>query len=485
MSEFISKLCIVHGYNFDINSVKSQVENRFDSIRDELYVYLEYPYVDRVFRDSYYFYFSTKHKDYFRDCIRLSFFNKNIRLNHFRDNKYIKKLQDSFIGFMVIRPTAPNIVGRSMLSPKAFKNSNFLTCLTKADCMINGVKFETKAFPHSSQDCESITCAETTIWSCMEYFGTRYVEYMPALPSKIIRILNNLSYQRLLPSTGLTINQISYALKELGFGSRLYSREAFNENEFKKILFYYIESGIPVIASLENEKIGHAVVLTGHEEIDFDKITLDKPDYKLTSSSINIFDSAAFSKKIVAIDDNLSPYRLIDFYNPTCNYDDINFKNCKITSFIVPLYKKIYLESSMAKDFVYSILNNEIIGLGRSKFTDNNIIMRLFLTSSRSFKSKISLNRSMDIALRDTILYSAMPKFIWVAELGSLELYKDKKAFGLIIIDATSADTTSVGSIILIRYPDRQILFDNEIPKLYTTELINSFDIYENNLKGG
>lgn len=52
-----------------------------------------------------------------------------------------------------------------------------------------GVKLFIEGFPHSSQDSETITCAETTIWAAMEYFGTRYSDYKPVLPSTIIKTM--------------------------------------------------------------------------------------------------------------------------------------------------------------------------------------------------------------------------------------------------------------------------------------------------------
>lgn len=43
-------------------------------MRPELKMVVESDYVDKVYRDSYYSYFSTKLKDYGRNCLRISFF---------------------------------------------------------------------------------------------------------------------------------------------------------------------------------------------------------------------------------------------------------------------------------------------------------------------------------------------------------------------------------------------------------------------------
>ena len=46
-------------------------------LRADLSVYLETQYVDKVYRDSYYRYYSAKALIYPRDCIRLSFFDNS------------------------------------------------------------------------------------------------------------------------------------------------------------------------------------------------------------------------------------------------------------------------------------------------------------------------------------------------------------------------------------------------------------------------
>ena len=43
-------------------------------------------------------------------------------------------------------------------------------------------------------------------------------DYKPTKPSSIINVLNKFSKQRLLPSNGLTVDQISFVLKEFGLG---------------------------------------------------------------------------------------------------------------------------------------------------------------------------------------------------------------------------------------------------------------------------
>ncbi|HYQ57122.1 MAG TPA: hypothetical protein VEP89_07220, partial [Draconibacterium sp.] len=271
-------------FKFFPSSIEPSLNELTQLLREDLNFYMEYPYVEKVYRDSFYNYYSTKHNSTIRNCARIAFFSKEVTESDFRDKDSFLKIQENFLGYITIRPTLPNLIGKTMLSPIAYRENRGIYCLTKANVLINGVRLDIRAFPHSSQDGETITCAETTIWSVMEYFGLRYPDYRPVLPSKIISALSNYSYERQLPSRGLTSEQISFALREFGFGTRLYAlrseddpngaSEAYPEIEFKRLLGYYIESGIPVIAAVENDTLGHALVVMGRHNINHEGIDL-------------------------------------------------------------------------------------------------------------------------------------------------------------------------------------------------------------------
>lgn len=157
----------------------------FENLIDTIWILIESPYIDKVYRDCYYTYFSSKSAHYMKECIRLSFFNEEIKPEHFTTEAHYKNLQERYMGFIILRPTDPKIVGRSTLSPKAIKNNNFLCITAPIKATANSIKFSVNGFPHSSQDTETITCAETTLWAMMEYFGNKYPEYKPVLPSHI------------------------------------------------------------------------------------------------------------------------------------------------------------------------------------------------------------------------------------------------------------------------------------------------------------
>lgn len=467
------------------------LQRHIDQLKDSISIFVEFPYVDKVYRDSYYKYFSSKLGEYSRDCIRLSFFDGEIDDQDFKNKNKQKVLQSNFRGFMVLRPTIRNIIGRSIISPKALKSNHFISCSAKFPTTVNYVKFEIEGFPHSSQDTETISCAETTLWAVMEYFGYKYAEYKPVLPSKIIEVLRGVSTERQIPSRGLNINQITYALRELGFGTRLYSLAQFGQDEFTRLFSCYVESGIPLIVAIDNFKEGgsngHAILCIGHNEVIpdlVDHLSVSMKNGKEIvigekAEQIFFYDNDDVIKKFVFVDDNMPVYQQLLFQNPAGGYLDSSMRTCKISHFIAPLYPKIYLEAFEAKNFCISFLLNyfEIPD-------DFELYLRFFLTSSRSFKDSLNYNDSFDSEIKQLILERPMPKFLWIGEISNKELIKQKEATGLILIDATEANTSYLKPLILGVFLNRLVSIDSDT-KILNEKIISlqKFRIFTNNLK--
>lgn len=83
---------------------------------------------------------------------------------------------------------------------------------------------------------------------------------------------------------------------------------------------------------------------------------------------------------------------------------------------------------------------------------EEDVVLRLFMASSYSFK----LFRSETLSsIYTRICYSAipMPRFVWICELYRLKDYDRNKAFGEVVIDATSTRNRGQRSLILMHYP--------------------------------
>jgi hypothetical protein len=430
-----------------------------------------------VYRDSYYFYFASKLDNFSRDCFRISLFASEIKDEDFRSETGYQNLQENFLGYAVLRPLRKGNPGRTMLSPRAFRNHNFLCELVSVDTSIGGVKLKCSAFPWTSQDTESMTCAESSIWSVMEYYGNKYPERAPVLPSEIHKAFERPT--RVMPSEGLTLAEIATALSRFGFGTCLYNSETI---DFESHLRYYIESGIPVILDLKGSVGEHAVVAIGHEEME-QTVIEQQIDALLTSAvstgPLQIIDTSNIPRRLVQIDDNYPPYRLAEFAHPCSYYSGTSFSDMDIKHFVVPLHKRIYLEAGKAKIMFSRILNSTDFGWNnRSKQNCNQIIQRAFLTTGNSYKH-YALRSDMGDDLKTIIQSMNMPRFIWVAELGSRDINLQGRCFGLIILDATGSEDMNSAKMIL--YPG--FLKASDLPDDIEVNF-GAFATYRNNLKG-
>lgn len=338
------------------------------------------------------------------------------------------------------------------------------------------------AYPFTSQDTETMSCAETSIWTILEQNGTRYSEYRTVLPSEILDEFVNLSEERVLPSHGMDFKQKASILKKFGFYPRVYSQKTYRV-DFRKLFHYYVESGIPITLSLP----GHTVVCIGHaaEEYNINNIT------STMVNNLSYIDSSSFIKKYVIIDDNSIPYSIEE-------YDHFSVFNREMYLFTVPLYKRIFLEANDATTIFELLLarNSSLIewhistfGLNYEK-EKNPLVKRIFLTSSRKYK-KVRVTDASSIETKKFYSEILMPKFIWVCEIATYEKYQNKRVIGEIVLDATAARYDHINSTILVRIgnvigyrcPNENFAVLVKRLEYRMTGIDIEFKLYENNLK--
>lgn len=485
VNELIAELLI---NEFNINELDVQnyfekvIKTHFENLKENIYLLAETNYVDRVYRDSYYHYYSSKQIKYNRDSIRISLFENKIDASDFWAIDKHDDLQKKYLGFIILRPTEPFFIGRSVISPKALKINHFICCSSRFKSSVNGQKFYVDGFPHSSQDTETISCAETSLWAIMEYFSNKYSNYKSVLPSKIIETLNQISFERLIPSKGLNISQMSFALKEFGHETRIYSKSEFKDS-FDDLISCYIESGIPLIIAMENRKhggnIGHALLAVGHEIVNDIQIDNMIPSFVDRNKNIIIYDNDTIKKDFIFIDDNHPIYQKAKLETPAKHYPYPEWHNCEITFFIVPLYPKIYLDAFEAKNYIKRFLLD-----GPEPLNQNSeILLRFYIATSRSFKDNIAKNNTIPEDLKAILIETSMPKFIWVSEISTKELMKQKKAEGMVILDATEANIYNNKPLIIALYQNKIITFEEKTGKLQKKVLsLPTFKIFEHNL---
>ena len=419
--------------------LRRDLNNYLEELKDDLKIVAEAGYVDKVYRESYYDYFSTKNNEYSRYCLRLSFFKSDFDFDN--DLFDEAKVADNYLGFLILRPMM-QCLGRNVIDPAAKKapKDKIKICSVEINASCLGFKLKVKGFPHASQDSETMTCAQTTIWSLMEYFGNKYPEYRPVSPTEIENILEPYLYKRLLPSGGLTTSQISVALRKFGFGSEIdYNNLRYPENFYERIACY-IESGIPLALGMEDacSNLGHEIVCIGREDLSRESV-VNYP-FSIGSKLVFSWNKTVAHAKFVFNDDNLPCYQTAYLTHPTENYARLGypgFQNFKITDIVVPLYRKVYMDAKIALDISETIID---------KFLDfpDPIVVKTFLTSSRSYRNYISAESGLDKISKIAFLLIPLPKFIWITEISSVDQFKDHKIHSLIILDATGTEQSNM-----------------------------------------
>jgi hypothetical protein len=437
-------------------------------------IVIEKGYVDADYRDTYFNFFSRKFAQYPSKTIRVNFFTDKIspqmlfKLDHF---------QDEYIGFIVLRPNRVNSIGRTILDPGKLPFVAGHICVSTYPVHILGAELTATGFPYISQDTDVTICAHAACWMIFRYFSQRYNRYAEKWPYEVSQLTKDVSTGRLVPSKGLTAHQVTEMFSNFGFSPEIYIRAQY-EDLFDQLLYMYVESGLPVVAALTGRS--HAITIIGH----LSNYDIVPPKTPVTSDN--------YLSGFLANDDNFLPYHAIRKNDPipTSGYWS-RFRAEEIDTFIVPLYEKIHLSAEHVLELSRAILTDEILGLNvRSRLLKyENIVTRTFLTSSKSFK-RVRRGTAVPFGISNVYSESAMPKFIWVCEISTPDLFKNGKISGEILFDAT-ANPHDRMAFLSIHYPDFLLLNDRDFltndPKRFNIHAVETDEIipyrcYVNNL---
>ncbi len=417
-----------------LERIKTALDGRTKSVA------IERHYIDKDYRDTFTNFHSKKFSTPDSRCIRLHFFGNPIDHKVIRDGK---TLQQHYLGYSVIRPTRPNCVGRTLLEPGACALTNCHISLCTEEVSIQGAILKVSGFPFISQDADVTVCAQSALWMLARYFSNRYRIHPEIYPFRLTDLTRDFSIGRLIPSGGLYIWQMAEALRQIGYAPVIYERQGFSDS-FEHLMYTYIESGIPILAAFHN----HVVVLFGHRS-DF-----SAPPAPETMAQKFSF-SSQFNREFVGNDDNGFPYQILGV-RPTPNGIPRNISD--VQQFIAALPEKVFLPAESFQTVVTSILDRSDVGYKKlsPKIATNMPVLRLFLTTGRSFKKALGQRSMGNISVQDAYRSLPLPHFIWVCEISHPGIYPNE-VLGEIIWDATRNPYEPDGWI-AVHYPEVLIL---------------------------
>lgn len=431
-------------------------------------------HINKVYYDSFSSHLSAKHFPLKHYCKRLFFLSCSSYSDDIFD-KSEQELCELLIGSCVIRPSleTENIIGQTLLNPKCFqKLKHEYICTSPYSLTMFGKRLSLNAFPYMMQDGEVITCAETTLIHLLDYFSNRYSSYRSIVPSDLFQIEKELSFERIIPSKGMTYKTVSHVLTQLNFHPKLYGFDNANTVVDKRTMHHYIDSAIPVAVSLnpgELEK-SHSIVAIG---ITNNSLPLEKVSPGLKpQNGLYFLDVSDLHDEYIIMNDSSAPYTKISMVSEGHRSKKFKFQiennsgNFEISSIIAPLARRMYLDDFNASEIARNIISNGLLGLKKSidmidleeykklgTTKENPIIYRLLLVRAGSFRRKRSFGLNKK-SLRWKVYSSIpLPKFVWVCELYSYATLKEGKALGEVVIDATASEMDGVSSAIIINYP--------------------------------
>lgn len=428
----------VANHSILLNELKTRI-----GIKAKLLI-LEFPYRDYEFSSVYSLFYSKKHQKISKDCIRLHFFS-----NEEISNK-------TYIGNIVVRDSKIDSRGKGIFAPHILTQSQqSYTVLSVFNANIMGKKFEINTYPWMAQDTDIAVCAHVAVWSINTYFANKYPNYKQYSIGEISEKVNEY-LGRKTPSNGLNLMQVSDTFSKLGYFPLVLAKEKSSEKSFFQAVYSYIESGIPMVGAMT--KKAHAVAIIGHGKID---------KTSLLSSEENIINIADYLDEIIISDDNQLAFTLIS-KNSKYSLDDLDYV-------IIPLYEKMYINANIVFARVKAIIESNVLELKKQ------VVVRIYLTSARSFKREALENNTMDTFLKSLILKLHTPKFIWCVEISTKDEYNNGKLSALMIIDSTAG--TYENDPWLLMHDTKQISWKDDTEIYKKNILLSEYDIYKNNLK--
>lgn len=465
----------------------SRIDDLIKSLTGDISFVLEWPYTDAQYRDCYYMYYANKFNDYSRDAVRVHLFAGSLGGIKFYGKEAEKELQDKYRGYFIIRPLASCPLGRSCISPLAMAKRQFFYCWAQDDVYLLGRRLTIRGFPHVAQDATTHTCAESALWTLMSYYGLKYSLYGAMLPSEIIKRLPS-SGERRLPSHGLSAAHIASVLMEDGHECVIH-RNTNGDNKSDDVLLslahIYIESGIPVILTLGNGKEGHAVAAMGHGDA-----MKDEAEQAALRGQRVWVDVSQLKKEFVLMDDNMPPYHIADENEPTKDYLDSRYKNTTVRTVIAPLHKHMFMDAKQAAELIGFVFEDKKYGLKELGGGEQKWITRLLMTTSRAFKRAIVNDNNMDAAIKKTLVFSNMPKFIWACEIyraGEAASDVSGECAGVLILDTTENFSVRSPLLPVLFYflDDKEFLYNEKVFIGYDKTKGFRMNTYRHNLEGG
>lgn len=243
-------------------------------------------YFDRDYLDEFSAFYGVGAKGYPNHCRRLHFFSDDISRDNLRravggSDSLVRKLQDSYLGFCVIRPIPSAPLGRTVLrwyEDKRIGSTPRVVAPSRDYFVhISGLRLKVFGLAWQQQDQGVSACATIGLWSVFHSSAFNERHGIPTTAEITRAAHKNISFgSRVFPSRSLQLEQVCEAVKELGLSPFLVSGDLapnnqrfFSKTRFCNTLSSLNRSKLPclvigdVVRPNGRERGGHVCVYVG------------------------------------------------------------------------------------------------------------------------------------------------------------------------------------------------------------------------------
>lgn len=393
-------------------------------------VLIEYNYIDKDYRSTYYNFYAKKGQRYRLDCVRLHFFDGTVTFDSSgaklscTDNE----LSDHYYGYMVLRPTGIATIGRSVVSPDVRAGASGAVITTPHKVHLLGYKLRIEGFPWMDQHVDISVCAHVACWSVLRHYSERYSIHKEYLTHDITLMAQHHNPGGLIPSKGLEMAHAERVFQEAGTFPVHVARSTKNPSDpsFYRQLGAYIESGFPLFAAMHQKS--HAIAVAGQKR----RATTTHPGNALRYAWDEV-------DSIVVIDDNHLPYLSIPVQSsasaPYYSAQDID-------AFIVALPEKVFYPADAVDQLAPTLLKlGQIVGLPPA----NETIIRYFITTASALRNFMRSRESeFDPKLIEVVMALPFAQFLWVVEFSTAQEWNAGQITARAVLDGTASLRESI-----------------------------------------
>lgn len=386
-------------------------------------VLVEFNYIDKDYRSTYYHFYAKKGQRYSLDCVRLHFFDEMVSFN--QDNLQLRcddnQLDHHYFGYMVLRPTGISTIGRSVLSANVRNGASgyIITALHKVHLL--GYKLTLHGFPSMDQHIDISVCAHVACWSILRHYSERFNIHREYNIYDITLMTQQFNPGGLIPSKGLDVSHAERVFQEAGTYPVHIAREGLSvdgqpieDPSFFRQIIAYVESGFPLFAATDD----HAIAVIGCK---WKAADIQNPGLKYAWDQVD---------SLIVVDDNHLPYLSIPVDG------DEPYEADDIESFVVSLPEKIFYPADAVDEFAPVLRQLKMIELP----PEDETIIRYFITTGSQFREFTRKHASeFDSQLLKQVMTLPFAQFLWIVEFATKTEWESRQISARAVLDATAS----------------------------------------------